>query len=88
MRAAVRAFRRAHPEVGDEVCVALSGGADSLALTAAAAAEFADVTALVVDHGLQPGSDEVARRAAAAARGLGTAAEVLVVVVDSDGSGP
>ncbi|MBS7547650.1 tRNA lysidine(34) synthetase TilS [Dietzia sp. Marseille-Q0999] len=88
MRAAVRAFRRAHPEVGDEVCVALSGGADSLALTAAAAAEFADVTALVVDHGLQPGSDEVARRAAAAARGLGVAAEVLVVVVDQRGSGP
>ncbi|WP_308936873.1 tRNA lysidine(34) synthetase TilS [Dietzia massiliensis] len=88
VRAAVRAFRRAHPEVGDEVCVALSGGADSLALTAAAAAEFADVTALVVDHGLQPGSDEVARRAAAAARGLGVAAEVLVVVVDQRGSGP
>ncbi|AVM64478.1 tRNA lysidine(34) synthetase TilS [Dietzia cinnamea] len=88
VRAAVRAFRRAHPEVGDEVCVALSGGADSLALTAAAAAEFADVTALVVDHGLQPGSDEVARRAAAAARGLGVDAEVLVVVVDQRGSGP
>ena len=88
VRSAVRAFRRAHPGVGDEVCVALSGGADSLALTAAATAEFAEVTALVVDHGLQPGSDEVARRAAAAARGLGARAEVLVVVVDSDGSGP
>lgn len=88
VRSAVRAFRRAHPEVGDEVCVALSGGADSLALTAAATAEFADVTALVVDHGLQPGSDEVARRAAVAARGLGAAAEVLAVVVAQRGSGP
>ena len=88
VRSAVRAFRRAHPEIGDAVCVGLSGGADSLALVAAATAEFADVTALVVDHGLQPGSDEVARRAAAAARGLGAAAEVLVVVVDSRGSGP
>lgn len=88
VRAAVRAFRRAHPEVGDDVCVALSGGADSLALTAAAAVEFAAVTALVVDHGLQEGSDAAARDAAAAARGLGASAEVLVVVVDSDGSGP
>lgn len=88
VRSAVRAFRRAHPELGDEVCVALSGGADSLALTAAAAAEFAAVTALVVDHGLQPGSDRVAGSAAAAARGLGAGAEVLVVVVTPDGSGP
>lgn len=88
VRSAVRAFRRAHPQVGDEVCVGLSGGADSLALVAAATAEFADVTALVVDHGLQRGSDAVARDAAAAARGLGAAAEVLVVVVSSDGSGP
>jgi tRNA(Ile)-lysidine synthase len=88
VRAAVRAFRRAHPEIGDEVCVGLSGGADSLALTAAAAAEFAAVTALVVDHGLQPGSDRVARDAAGAARGLGVRARVLVVVVDPDGSGP
>ena len=88
VRSAVRAFRRAHPEVGGQVCVGLSGGADSLALTAAAVAEFDSVTALVVDHGLQPGSAEVARRAAGAARGLGAAAEVLVVVVDPDGSGP
>lgn len=88
VRAAVRAFRRAYPGVGDEVCVALSGGADSLALTAAAAAEFAEVTALVVDHGLQPGSGEVARDAAAAARGLGVGARVLVVVVTPDGTGP
>ena len=88
VRAALRAFRRAHPELGDEVCVGLSGGADSLALTAAATAEFAAVTALVVDHGLQEGSDAVARDAAAAARGLGAEAEVLVVVVDQRGSGP
>ena len=50
VRSAVRAFRRAHPGIGDEVCVALSGGADSLALTAAATAEFADVTALSLIH--------------------------------------
>ena len=88
VRSAVRAFRRGHPEVGDDVCVGLSGGADSLALLAAAVAEFDRVTALIVDHGLQAGSDEVARDAAAAARGLGAEAEILVVVVDKGGSGP
>lgn len=88
VRAAVRAFRRAHPELGGDVCVALSGGADSLALTAAAVTEFTHVTALVVDHGLQPGSRAVAEEAAAAARRLGAAAEVLAVVVAPTGAGP
>lgn len=88
VRAAVRAFRRDHPDLGERVCVGLSGGADSLALLAAAAAEFAEVTALIVDHGLQENSGNVARDAAAAARGMGAAAEVVVVVVDQDSSGP
>ena len=46
--------------------VACSGGADSLALAAAArvvgARRGLSVRAVVVDHGLQPGSDEVAAR--------------------------
>lgn len=84
----MRAFRREHPDLGEDVCVGLSGGADSLALLAATAAEFDKVTALIVDHRLQAVSAEVARDAAAAARGLGAEAEVLVVVVDPDGSGP
>ena len=88
VRSAVRAFRRDHPEIGDDVCVGLSGGADSLALLAAAVAEFDQVTALIVDHGLQADSAEVARDAAAAARGLGAGAEVVVVVVKKGGSGP
>lgn len=57
------------------VLVALSGGADSLALAAAVAfeAERAGVRAgaVVVDHGLQRGSAAVADRAAEQARGLG-----------------
>src|SRR5690606_2762907 len=68
------------------VVVALSGGADSLALTAATVFEAgkagATVTAAVVDHGLQDGSDAIAQRAAAQARELGAAAQVLTVEVD------
>ncbi|MFE3797147.1 hypothetical protein ACFXO3_21140, partial [Nocardia tengchongensis] len=71
------------------VCVALSGGADSLALTAAACAEADVVDALIVDHGLQEGSGEVADRAAAAALRLGCrSAQVLRVRVERNGSAP
>ncbi|MFD7843214.1 ATP-binding protein [Nocardia sp. NPDC059764] len=65
------------------VRVALSGGADSLALTAAACAEADVVDALIVDHGLQDGSADVADRAAATALGLGCrSARVLRVQVE------
>ncbi len=60
---------------GPLVLVALSGGPDSLALAAAAAFEApragVRAGAIVVDHGLQPGSAEVAERAAAQAAALG-----------------
>ncbi|MFE3546621.1 tRNA lysidine(34) synthetase TilS [Nocardia sp. NPDC059177] len=62
------------------VVVGLSGGADSLALVAAAVVEAGDVTAVVVDHRLQDGSGEVARRAAAQALGLGCVDAVVVPV--------
>ncbi|GAC01821.1 tRNA(Ile)-lysidine synthase [Gordonia namibiensis NBRC 108229] len=67
------------------VCVGLSGGADSLALTAAVVRAGLDVTALVVDHGLQEGSAGVAARAADTARELGAAARVLEVRVGTRG---
>ncbi len=66
-------------------CVALSGGPDSLALTAAAAATL-PTTALIVDHGLQSGSDVVAQTARQQALALGcVAARVLPVRVGSTG---
>ncbi|MHC3002613.1 tRNA lysidine(34) synthetase TilS [Gordonia sp. GN26] len=67
------------------VCVGLSGGADSLALTATAVRAGLDVTALVVDHGLQEGSAGVAARAADTARELGAEARVLEVRVGTRG---
>ena len=71
---------------GGAVAVALSGGADSLALAAAAVAEVVEVRALIVDHALQTGSDAVAHEAAERATALGCAdAQVLTVQVDGVG---
>ncbi|MFC4603793.1 tRNA lysidine(34) synthetase TilS [Rhodococcus kronopolitis] len=84
LRHAVRRWTAEHG--GGGVAVALSGGADSLALTAAAVAEAGPVHALVVDHRLQDGSAEVAARAAERALALGCAsARVLAVRVHGSG---
>lgn len=65
--------------------MALSGGPDSLALTAAAAANL-PTTALIVDHGLQPGSGVVADAARTQALDLGcVAARILKVRVGTAG---
>jgi tRNA(Ile)-lysidine synthase len=82
---AVRAFARRYLPDDGPVCVALSGGPDSLALTSAAVRAGLSVEALVVDHGLQSGSAAVASTAAATAESLGAQARVLTVVVGSDG---
>jgi tRNA(Ile)-lysidine synthase len=72
------------------VLVALSGGPDSLALAAATAFEAPRSGfrsgAVIVDHGLQQGSAEVAQDARSAAEALGLA-PVLVERVTVDGSG-
>lgn len=74
------------PRLAGHVHIGLSGGADSLALVAAARAEGAQVTAICVDHGLQPGSAAVARTAAEQARHMGAQATVVAVHV-APGSG-
>lgn len=78
---------------GSTVVVAVSGGADSLALAAAVAFEAPKLrirtVAVVVDHQLQEGSDEVALRAAEQCRDLGVDhAVVHAVDVSHGGDGP
>ena len=85
LRAAVEAFAKTYLVADERWCVALSGGPDSLALSAVAAA-LRPTTALIVDHGLQPGSAAVAETARTQAVALGCVdARVLCVNVGNDG---
>ncbi|WP_336626507.1 MULTISPECIES: tRNA lysidine(34) synthetase TilS [unclassified Microbacterium] len=80
-----RAVRAALATVDGPILVGLSGGADSLALAAAVAFEAPKAglpaRAVVIDHGLQPGSDTVAARAVATAQRLGLDAHAVRVEV-------
>ncbi|MCP2245800.1 tRNA lysidine(34) synthetase TilS [Lentzea aerocolonigenes] len=69
----------------DAVTVAVSGGADSLALAACVARLVPGASAVVVDHQLQPGSAEVATRAARQCAEFGLVARVETVTVDGAG---
>jgi tRNA(Ile)-lysidine synthase len=85
LRAAVAAFATRYAEGTERWCVGLSGGADSLALTAVAVAQL-PTTALIVDHRLQPGSAAVAATARELAFALGCVdAQILSVDVGSEG---
>ncbi|MGZ8802298.1 MAG: tRNA lysidine(34) synthetase TilS [Mycobacterium sp.] len=85
LRAVVARFVRDHGAGVDRWCVALSGGPDSLALTAVVATML-PTTALIVDHGLQPDSSTVAESARDQALAVGcVAAEVLCVEVGTVG---
>ncbi len=85
LKAAVAAFVVDHAAPDDRWCVALSGGADSLALTAVAATAK-PTTALIVDHGLQPDSGRVAATARDQALAVGCVdAQVLCVDVGTTG---
>ena len=72
--------------------VACSGGADSLALAWAAhhvaARRGTPVSALVVDHGLQPGSDAVAAGVLGVLASFGLHADSVAVEVADAGAGP
>ncbi|WP_298040493.1 tRNA lysidine(34) synthetase TilS [uncultured Microbacterium sp.] len=92
IRLAVRTALADLPD-GARVLVALSGGADSLALTAATVFEARSrgmkVLSLTVDHGLQDGSDVIAAEAAVRAERIGVddALQTKVAVRDAAGSG-
>jgi tRNA(Ile)-lysidine synthase len=83
-----RAVRRSLDGLPPPVAAAVSGGADSLALAAALAFERPGSYALVVDHGLQAGSEQVAARAAGQCAALGLTARVLPVAVQGAQAGP
>ncbi|MBW0016823.1 MAG: tRNA lysidine(34) synthetase TilS [Mycobacterium sp.] len=85
LHAAVEAFVKTYRVTAEQWCVALSGGPDSLALTAVAAG-LRPTTAMIVDHGLQDGSAEVASNARGQALALGCVeAQVVCVQVGNDG---
>ncbi|MGO1235054.1 MAG: tRNA lysidine(34) synthetase TilS [Microbacterium gubbeenense] len=90
VRRAVREALAPFADSGARILVALSGGADSLALAAATAHEARhagiEAIAVTVDHGLQSGSAEVAERAARQARDAGIR-DARVVRVDVGSAG-
>ncbi len=85
LRTAVSAFAARYAAADDRWCVALSGGPDSLALTAVAA-RLKPTTALIVDHRLQQDSSDVAATAKAQAIALGCVdAQIICVDVGTTG---
>lgn len=85
LRTALVAFAEQQLPDSRRWCVALSGGPDSLALAGVAARER-PTTALIVDHGLQADSAQVADRARAQALQLGCVdAQVIPVTVGAHG---
>jgi tRNA(Ile)-lysidine synthase len=89
VRISVRTALATLPQNSERVLVALSGGADSLALAAATKFEAdalgIEVVSVTVDHGLQDASAQVAAKAAAVANGLGVRALVVRVTVGTEG---
>jgi tRNA(Ile)-lysidine synthase len=85
LQTAVGDFARRYAEADESWCVALSGGPDSLALTAVAV-KVKPTTALIVDHQLQRDSGRVARTAQEQATALGCVdAQILCVDVGTAG---
>lgn len=78
--------------VDSPMLVACSGGSDSLALAAAAnivaQRKGLPLRVIVIDHGLQPDSREVAEGVVAKLAEQGITAQVMAIVVGQDGEGP
>jgi tRNA(Ile)-lysidine synthase len=87
LTAAVATFVGDHAAGDERWCAALSGGADSLALTAVAAAAK-PTTALIVDHRLQPDSGRVAATARAQALSVGCVDALVLCVEVGTAGGP
>ena len=93
-RTAVRRALTAQPDLaaGDRIAVAVSGGADSLALAAATAWGAPRLglraAAVTVDHGLQEGSDVRARDVARACAELGLDPAAVETVTVGSAGGP
>lgn len=90
--ATLEVVQAVEPALVTPVLVACSGGPDSLALAAAAGLvglrHGIGVRAVVVDHGLQPGTAEVTARVVGTLDALGVPAVVCAVRVLDDGRGP
>lgn len=80
LRVAMQRQRQGHAQF----IIAVSGGPDSLALAAAAAAEKLDASVVSINHGLQEGSREVSERAIAQVRQWGLDGQVVPVSVAKD----
>jgi tRNA(Ile)-lysidine synthase len=87
LRTAAESFLKAYLATPERWCVALSGGPDSLALTAVAA-RILPTTALIVDHGLQTDSAAVAEDARSQAIALGCVDAQVVCVQVAAAGGP
>ena len=92
-RAIRECFDAPELEGAKRVLLAVSGGADSLALALAANFELPKLgialAAVIVNHNLQPGSGEIAEQAATRLRKLGiTDVTVVSVQVEDSGQGP
>lgn len=89
-RRAITDFIAQHLTTPQHVVVAVSGGADSLALAWAAAFALPraghTASAVIIDHGLQDASAEVAEQARQRVEALGVPATVIRVQVDGSGN--
>ncbi|CAM4098263.1 tRNA(Ile)-lysidine synthase [Mycobacterium basiliense] len=87
LRRAAEQFATTFLATSDRWCVGLSGGPDSLALTAVAA-PLLPTTALIIDHGLQADSARIAETARVQAISLGCKAAQVLRVQVGDPGGP